>query len=67
MVSVENMFYYSSTCTCSSTNKTDHHDITEILLKATLDAINLTFSGSLIHIQNTEIYYEKQYQNDFIS
>jgi hypothetical protein len=52
---------------CSSTNKTDRHDIAEILLKVTLDAINQTLSGSLIHIQNTEIYYEKQYQNDFIS
>jgi len=32
-----------SPCTpVSSTNKTDHHDITEILLKVVLNAINQT-------------------------
>jgi hypothetical protein len=35
------VFYWSSTKQVSSTNKTDRHDITEILLKAALSIITL--------------------------
>ena len=36
-------FQWFSMCTpVSSTNKTDRHDITEILLKVTLNTVNLT-------------------------
>ena len=34
----------------SSTNKTDHHDITEILLKVTLNTITLTLTPFISHI-----------------
>ena len=39
----------------SSTNKTDHHDITEILLRVVLNTINLNPFGS--HLQ-TEFTYK---------
>ena len=41
----------------SSTNKTDHHDITEILLKVTLNFITLTLH---IYLLNTEILIWKR-------
>ena len=34
--------WFSPVIPVSSTNKTDHHDITEILLKVALNNINLT-------------------------
>jgi hypothetical protein len=34
----------------SSTNQTDHHDITEILLKVTLTTINLHLRTICLHI-----------------
>jgi hypothetical protein len=34
--------WFSLGTTVSSTNKTDHHDITEILLKVALNTITLT-------------------------
>jgi hypothetical protein len=36
----------------SSTNKTDRHDITEILLKVTLNIINLNLTETLIVMIN---------------
>jgi hypothetical protein len=35
---------FSPGISVSSTNKTDHHDLTEILLKVALDTINKTIN-----------------------
>jgi len=40
--------WFSSGTPASSTNKTDRHDITEILLKVTLNTINQLIYSSLI-------------------
>ena len=37
---VSDLRWFSSGTPVSSTNKTDHHDITEILLKVTLSIVN---------------------------
>jgi hypothetical protein len=34
----------------SSTNKTDCHDITEILLKVALNTITITTNGKFVHV-----------------
>jgi hypothetical protein len=39
-VSFYNIFHSRNYSVVSSTNKTDHHDIAEILLKVALNAIN---------------------------
>ena len=39
----------------SSTNKTDCHDITEILLKVALNAINLSLLNKVVWIENVLI------------
>ena len=41
----------------SSTNKTDHHDITEILLKVTLNTINQTKSKNLLTLVINHVNY----------
>jgi hypothetical protein len=41
--------WFSPGTSVSSTNKTDHHDITEILLKVALNTINVTIN-SILHI-----------------
>jgi hypothetical protein len=39
--------WFSPGTLLSSTNKTDHHDITEILLKVALNTISLTLETKL--------------------
>ena len=41
--------WYSPGTSVSSSNKTDRHDITEILLKVELDTINQTKHTVLVH------------------
>jgi hypothetical protein len=40
--------WFSLGTTVSSTNKTDHHDITEILLKLVLNTITVTLTHPLV-------------------
>jgi hypothetical protein len=42
--------WFSPGIPVSSTNKTDHHNITEILLKVALNTITLTLLYKLVHI-----------------
>jgi hypothetical protein len=46
--------------TVSSTNKTDHHDITEILLKVAINTIKVTLNKSMM------INYSESYCYNFI-
>jgi hypothetical protein len=41
-------------CPDSSTNKTDHHNITEILLKVALNTITLTYLYKILKNEGTE-------------
>jgi hypothetical protein len=51
----------------SSTNKTDRHDISEILLKVALNAITLTLNSSVSHHStNTCIRYEDDVKTQII-
>jgi hypothetical protein len=43
--------------TVSSTNKTDHNDITEILLKVALNTIAITLILRAIHYHKQKLYY----------
>jgi len=46
--------WFSQCRPISSTNKTDHHDITEILLKVALNTINLNHKTSILEIGTTK-------------
>jgi hypothetical protein len=55
--------WFSSGPLVSSTNKTDHHDITEILLKVALNTINLLFLHMCKQTQVTDkLYHIMLYQ-----
>ena len=45
--------WFSPGSPVSSTNKTDHHDITEILLKVALNTIKQTNKDNILHNKNT--------------
>jgi hypothetical protein len=53
--------WFSSGALVSSTNKTDRHDITEILLKVALNTINLTPSISMEVFFLETNYMKKKY------
>ena len=52
---VTRLWFFSAT-PVSSTNKIDRHDITEILLKVTLNTINQPFHGQIFLI--SDIYHQ---------
>ena len=51
----------------SSTNKTDSHDITEILLKVALNTITITISGIIKYAQSQKIENQKLLSCRFFS
>ena len=55
IIYIDILFIISTGTPVSSTNKTDHHDIAEILLKVTLSTITLTpyYNTSLLRGQYT--------------
>ena len=52
--------WYSPGTSVSSTNKTDHYDITEILLKVTLNTKTLTEKADTMHLQ-FNMLFKKEY------
>ena len=50
----------------SSTNKTDRHDITDILLKVALNTINLTNQPTFWYINHQKIIGEKTFMLQYI-
>jgi hypothetical protein len=56
--------WFSTGTPVSSTNKTDHHDMTEILLKVVLNTISLTlsleFSDNLLYVVNKYLPINKK-------
>ena len=54
--------WFSPGTLVSSTNKTDHHDITEILLKVTLNTISLTLYLHMFFFKATPFLFFFQYR-----
>ena len=57
LVSVCGRLMFSPGTPVSSTNKTDRHDITEILLKVAFNIITLTLPRFLCRVKYLEIFY----------
>ena len=52
--------WFSPGTPVSSTNKTDHHDITEILLKVVLNTINQTIKPAMHSKRTTNLILQKR-------
>ena len=52
--------WFSSGTPISSTNKTDHHDITEILLKVALNTINQIISWNVVVCVSVNLMLKKK-------
>ena len=55
---------FSAGIPVSSTNKTDHHDITAILLKVALNTINLTLTLKINLIISLVTYFFSSYKSE---
>ena len=55
MIIIQNGWWFSQGTPVSTTNKTDNHDITEVMLKMALNSITLT-PPLVMFVTYTEIY-----------